>query len=92
MATVASHTEIPSTEKLTEISKIEVWDEEGKKVEFGSVYENEKAVVIFIRAFPLSARDATRLMCCCDRSFSMRSKHARYLVKDDVLNYRCINL
>ncbi|EIM83214.1 uncharacterized protein STEHIDRAFT_133179 [Stereum hirsutum FP-91666 SS1] len=48
MATVASHTEIPSTEKLTEISKIEVWDEKGKKVEFGSVYENEKTIVIFI--------------------------------------------
>lgn len=88
MATASSHTEIPSTEKLTEISKIEVWDEEGKKVEFGSVYENEKTVVIFIRAFPLSARDATRLMCCCDRSFLMWSEYVRYLVKDDVLNSR----
>lgn len=47
--TVSSHTDIPSTEKLSEISKIEVWDEEGKKVPFGSVYEDEKTVVVFIR-------------------------------------------
>lgn len=53
--TVSSHTEFPSAEKLTEISKIEVWDEEGKKVEFGSVYENEKTVVVFIRTYRLSS-------------------------------------
>lgn len=81
MTTVTSHTEIPSTEKLAEISKIEVWDEEGKKVDFGSVYENEKTVVIFIRALALSLYSGVRRNSCCyHRSFLMRSKRRRGII------------
>lgn len=42
-------TELPSPQTLQEIAKVEVWDDEGNKVPFGSIYGEEKTVVVFIR-------------------------------------------
>lgn len=46
---VTSPTELPTPQTLQEIAKVEVWDEDGNKVPFGSIYGEEKAVVVFIR-------------------------------------------
>ncbi|EIM83215.1 uncharacterized protein STEHIDRAFT_148818 [Stereum hirsutum FP-91666 SS1] len=48
---VTSPTELPTPQTLQEIAKVEVWDEDGNKVPFGSIYGEEKAVVVFIRHF-----------------------------------------
>jgi len=40
---------IPSPDILAEISKLEVFDVDGKKVRFGSLYQSQKTIVVFIR-------------------------------------------
>lgn len=42
---------IPDAEVLAKAAQVEIWDKEGKKVSFGSVFEGQKTVVVFIRAF-----------------------------------------
>ncbi|KAJ3502830.1 hypothetical protein NMY22_g18453 [Coprinellus aureogranulatus] len=42
---------IPSPEVLAKAGEMEVLDAEGKKVKFGTVFEKEKAIVVFIRHF-----------------------------------------
>jgi hypothetical protein len=43
--------DIPTSENIATVSKLEVRDETGKAVTFGSLFENHKTVVIFIRAY-----------------------------------------
>ena len=40
---------IPSDATILEASNLEVFDKQGSKVRFGSLYEEEKVVVVFIR-------------------------------------------
>jgi hypothetical protein len=40
---------IPSPDILAEVSKLEVFDVDGKKVCFGSLYQSQKTIVVFIR-------------------------------------------
>ena len=41
---------IPTPEELAKAGALDVLDLNGEKVKFGSVFENEKVVVVFIRA------------------------------------------
>ncbi|KAF9793154.1 AhpC/TSA antioxidant enzyme-domain-containing protein [Thelephora terrestris] len=43
--------DIPTSENIATVSKLEVRDEKGKAVTFGSLFENQKTMVIFIRHF-----------------------------------------
>jgi hypothetical protein len=43
--------DIPTSENIATVSKLEVRDETGKAVTFGSLFENQKTMVIFIRAY-----------------------------------------
>lgn len=43
--------DIPTAENIAAISKLEVRDEKGKVVTFGSLFEDQKTVVIFIRTY-----------------------------------------
>lgn len=40
---------IPTAEKIAEAAKLEIFDLNGGKVRFGSLFEGEKAIVVFIR-------------------------------------------
>ena len=42
---------IPSSEELSKAGQLEVLDVDGEKVKFGTVFENEKVIVVFIRAY-----------------------------------------
>jgi len=42
---------LPSEEQLRAAATIDIRDEQGKKVSFGSIYESQKTVVVFIRHF-----------------------------------------
>ena len=61
MSPTAFDAKAPLTEEsIVKAAELEVDDVDGKKVKFGTLFENEKAVVVFIRAFsPLTAG-------CCD--------------------------
>lgn len=50
---VTSPTELPNAQTLKDIAKVEIWDEEGTKVPFGTIYRDQKTVVVFIRTFLL---------------------------------------
>lgn len=41
---------IPSAEDLAKAGELEVLDADGKKVKFGTIFEKEKVVAVFIRA------------------------------------------
>lgn len=41
--------EIPSGEMILALSKLDVLDENGRAVTFGSIFEKQKTVAIFIR-------------------------------------------
>ena len=43
--------DIPTNENIASVSKLEVRDEKGNAVTFGSLFENRKTVVIFIRGW-----------------------------------------
>lgn len=53
-----SPSDIPTVEGVAAVSKLEVRDEKGQVVTFGSLFEDQKTVVIFIR------------MCSCRRRAS----------------------
>lgn len=40
---------IPTSEELERVANLEIEDAKGEKVKFGSLFENEKVVVVFIR-------------------------------------------
>jgi hypothetical protein len=40
----------PTAETIAAVSKLEVWGEAGQAVTFGSLFENQKTVIIFVRA------------------------------------------
>ncbi|RDB14547.1 Thioredoxin-like protein AAED1 [Hypsizygus marmoreus] len=42
---------LPDAEALAEVAKLEVLDVNGEKIPFGSVFEKEKTIVVFIRHF-----------------------------------------
>ena len=42
--------DIPTSESIAVVSKLEVRDEKGQAVTFGSLFEEQKTVIIFIRA------------------------------------------
>lgn len=68
--------EIPSPEMLSKAAKVELWSEEGKKVSFGSIFEDHRTMVVFIRTYLLSLpvlRESTYGVECC-RSFLLRGK------------------
>lgn len=67
--------EIPSPEMLSKAAKVGLWSEEGKKVSFGSIFEEHRTVVVFIRTYLLSVvlREYTYGVGCC-RSFLLRGK------------------
>ncbi|KAJ4471005.1 AhpC/TSA antioxidant enzyme-domain-containing protein [Lentinula lateritia] len=44
-------TSIPDTETLSKLSHLEVFDASGNKVRFGSLFENQTVIVVFIRHF-----------------------------------------
>ncbi|TFK66422.1 hypothetical protein BDN72DRAFT_880289 [Pluteus cervinus] len=48
---MSSATEIPSAEALERVSELEVDNSKGEKVKFGSLYTEQKVVVVFIRHF-----------------------------------------
>ncbi|KAI0030974.1 AhpC/TSA antioxidant enzyme-domain-containing protein [Vararia minispora EC-137] len=48
---MSSDAQVIDTNKLGEIAKFEVFDTTGEKVKFGSLFEDQKTVVIFIRHF-----------------------------------------
>jgi hypothetical protein len=41
---------IPTPEELAKAGQLEVLNLDGEKVKFGSVFENEKVIVVFVRA------------------------------------------
>ena len=41
--------DIPTSENIAAVSKLEVRDEKGRAVTFGSLFEDQKTVIIFIR-------------------------------------------
>ena len=41
--------DIPTGENIAAVSKLEIRDEKGQSVTFGSLFENQKTVIIFIR-------------------------------------------
>lgn len=44
-------TAIPTAEDLTAIGQLLVVDEDGKKLPFGSLFEHQRTLVVFIRHF-----------------------------------------
>ncbi|TFK66430.1 hypothetical protein BDN72DRAFT_961750 [Pluteus cervinus] len=48
---MSSATEIPSAEALERVSELEVDNTKGEKVKFGSLYAEQKVIVVFIRHF-----------------------------------------
>jgi hypothetical protein len=42
--------DIPTSETIAAVSKLEVRDEKGQAVTFGSLFEVQKTVIVFIRA------------------------------------------
>ena len=43
--------EIPSQEAILAVSKLDVLDENGRAVTFGSLFEKQKTIAVFIRAY-----------------------------------------
>jgi len=43
--------EIPSIETIKEAGDLEIFDQEGKKIKFASLYADKQTMVIFIRHF-----------------------------------------
>ena len=43
--------EIPTTEEITAISALPVWDAQGNEHKFGSFFEEKKVIAVFIRKF-----------------------------------------
>jgi len=41
--------DIPTSECITTISQLEIKDEKGQAIRFGSLFEDQKTVIIFIR-------------------------------------------
>lgn len=52
---LAKPREIPSRETILAVSKLDVLNENGRAVTFGSLFEEQKTVAIFIRACRLTA-------------------------------------
>jgi len=72
--------DIPTSESITAVSKLEVRDEKGQAVTFGSLFEDQKTVIIFIRQYfrrrqaHFSQRDYCRsflLWCTYSRWFAI---------------------
>ncbi|KZP05557.1 hypothetical protein FIBSPDRAFT_1054036 [Athelia psychrophila] len=51
MSTSLDLKSIPSDETITAAGNLQVFDKDGGKVQFGSLFETEKAIVVFIRHF-----------------------------------------
>ena len=47
--------EIPSREAILSVSQLDVLDENGRAVTFGSLFEKQKIIAVFIRAGPSTA-------------------------------------
>lgn len=45
---------IPDGETLEKVGRLTVFDEEGKNVEFGSIFVEKKTIVVFVRECPLN--------------------------------------
>lgn len=52
---IARPREIPSQEAILAISKLDVLNEDGRAVTFGSLFEKQKTIAIFIRTSRLTA-------------------------------------
>lgn len=50
MSTSLDLKSIPSDETITAAGNLQVFDKDGGKVQFGSLFETEKAIVVFISA------------------------------------------
>ncbi|EIW60261.1 uncharacterized protein TRAVEDRAFT_120108 [Trametes versicolor FP-101664 SS1] len=48
---MATHTAIPATDVLAKAAALNVFDQSGKEVSFGSLIQDQKTVVVFIRHF-----------------------------------------
>lgn len=46
---MATHTAIPATDVLAKAAALNVFDQSGKEVSFGSLIQDQKTVVVFIR-------------------------------------------
>ncbi|KAH9926481.1 AhpC/TSA antioxidant enzyme-domain-containing protein [Fomitopsis serialis] len=47
----STHTLIPSTEAITSTAKLPVFDSQGNSTDFGSLFRDQKTIVVFIRHF-----------------------------------------
>jgi len=43
---------LPDEKVISEASNIDILDYKGEKVKFGSLFEQQKTIVVFIRMFP----------------------------------------
>ncbi|GLB43806.1 putative ahpC/TSA antioxidant enzyme [Lyophyllum shimeji] len=50
-STASTDTSIPNQETIAKASKLEIFDGEGNKVAFGSLFESQKTIVVFVRHF-----------------------------------------
>ena len=50
------HTTLPDTDTLTKAAQITIYNADGDQLSFGSLFEDKKTIVVFIRTQPLVLR------------------------------------
>lgn len=50
-STMSAATTLPDTNALLKASELNVFDSKGKEIKFGTIFEKEKVIVVFIRMF-----------------------------------------
>ena len=48
----ATFTTLPSPDVFSKAASLNVFDESGKEVSFGSLFQDQKTIVVFIRVYP----------------------------------------
>ena len=69
---IARPREIPSQEAILAISKLDVLNEDGRAVTFGSLFEKQKTIAIFIRTSRLTAVQPLSYACSLQVIFGVQ--------------------
>ena len=71
--------EIPSQEAILAVSKLDVLDENGRAVTFGSLFEKQKTIAVFIRAYRSTAASQISYMSSSQVIFGVQSVFSLHL-------------
>jgi hypothetical protein len=70
---LAGPREIPSRETILAVSKLDVLNENGRAVTFGSLFEKQKTIAIFIRTLRRTTVSPLTYMCSSQVIFGAQS-------------------